>query len=406
MSRRAERCALVAAWLGTALAAQGEVPAPRVVVDVAFAAAPHRGKLPALSWLCETWLPAQPTFPRELDPRRPFRIALDGETLAFAAAAPPPGDDVVAAGSCRVDGGPALLFACTSNGVEDWFVPAGFVLPDAWANDLRTLAADAIGVPRTLATAVVVGHLAGGLAEDDPRAGLLQLGASLCGDVTWLAWRAEPGLRVRGRSDGGLALPAALALLTGTGPDRDGLALRAYAARDPDRAEAARQLARRDDTAALGPLRALLHSDDATRLSTIDTLIRRRSAEDLPAIVAAADANEPWTTLAAADALRTLWPVASAAVRERTRDALAKSQCVHLRAIDVDALRAAPPPGPALLPRGDGTGDGAGAGAGSGNDAPLAIAPWRVHALIWLGLVALGLGGLLLRERSSIARPA
>lgn len=378
MSRRAAelRDAAIGLLLTGSSLAQAVAPAPRL--DVAFAAAPQRSRLPAIAWLCATWLPTQRVWPRELDPRASFRLTLAAGELTIRAHEAPHGDDVVAAGSCTVGDGPAALFCCTVDGSEDWFVPVAFELPAAWRPPLEELAALALDRPRTLGTAVVVGHLAGGLADDDPRGRLLQLGASLCGDVTWLAFRTPEWIRVRGRSEGGLTLPAVLLGLANTaGRNANGLHLRAYAAADADRSEATRQLFRAAGDTVLPPLRAMLHADDATRLAAIDALVRRRCSDDLPAIVAAAGPDTPWATLAAADALRALWPTASPQARQRTRGALARSQSVALRAIDVEAL-----------------GDAA---------APLVEpAPGRVRAMIWLALVGLGLTGLWARERARL----
>lgn len=348
-----------------------------VVLQAVFAPAPQRTTLPAIAWLCERHLPGRPEWPAGLDPTRAFAATLSaqGLTLAPTNVELPPGLAVFA--SCRRGDGPPLLAGCMVDGTEDWSVPAGFAPPAAWRDLLLALDADALDVPRTLSTAVVVAHLAGGLVDGDPRRELLQLGASQCGDVSWLAWATPDRLRVRGRSDGGLALPAFLLVhAAGSGTRPEGLLLRAFAARDLDRQEAARQLGRVGDDRALPTLRALLHADDATRLFAIDALVRRGAADELPAIVAAAGPREPWATVAAADALQALWLDASPAARQRTREALARSGSIALRQIDVDTL---PRRSPAAAPIPD--------------DGP------RVRALAWLALVALGLCGLWARER-------
>jgi hypothetical protein len=378
-SRTAEpRTALAALLLAVLTAAQQ--PAGTFVVEVAVAAAPQRTKLQALAWLASDWLAANARWPQGLEPRAAFRLTLTERELRIAPLATDLPRDVVVAGSCTLGDGPPALFRCGVDGSEDWYVPAAFEPPPAWLRRLGDLDAAALDRPRTLATAALVGHLAGALAIDDPRAELLQLGASLCGDVTWLAWATPEGLRVRGRSDGGLLLPAALLLLAdAAGPHPDPLAVRAYAARDGDRAEATRQMARASGDDSLAPLRAMLHADDPTRLSAIDALVRRRSRDDLPAIVAAAKPDLPWTTLAAADALRELWPAASPAARQRTRAALARSDNIALRAIDVEALAQ----------------KRATADAGD-------VASARLRALAWLALLATGLTGFWLRERARL----
>ncbi len=258
-------------------------------------------------------------------------------------------------------------------------MPAAAAIPTALRSLLVDLGLGWLDRPRTLAVPVLVGHLAGGLAHDDPFAELLQIGASHCGDATWLAWPSAGGIRVRGRSGGGLALPAALVLLARRdGAGVDALAVRAYAARDADRDEATRQFVRatRD---ARAPLTAMLHADDSTRLCAIDGLVRRGAGDELPAIVAAAAADMPWATLAALDALPELWPLASASTRQRTRAALQRSDNVSLRAFDVDAL------------------------AGS-TDTPAPCADLRLRGLCCLAVAAFGVLGFWLRERAFLAR--
>jgi hypothetical protein len=385
-ARRAAAAAACAALLAltargqrTDAVADGELAA--VTLDVAIAAASHRGRVPAVAWLCERALPAVLPWPRGVDPHGALRLTFAGGRWTVAADAGPGGARDVVAGACRVGDGPAALFACDVDGVEDWFVPIGFAPPRQWSDLLGDLRADRLDAPRSLATAVLVSHLAGGLADGDPRADVLRHGASLCGDATWTAWRTAEHVRVRGRSDGGLLLPAALvALARLSGASANALDLRAYAARDPDRTEAARQLFRAGD-GAVAPLRALLHADDATRTAAIDALVRRRATDELPAIVAAAAPDAPWATMAAVDAVQWLWPAASARARQRTRAALLASPCVQLRALDL--ARHEPMPREAIPP-----------------------APGRVRALCALAVVALGLLGVWLRARVLAARAA
>lgn len=352
---------------------------PDVRVHVAFAAAPHRNHVPALAWLCEQFLPQHAAWPAGLDTRQPFALALTlaGITISATAVELPRG--VAASGTCEVGDGPALTFRCASDGSDDWFVPAAFPLPAAWRTLLHDLDAAALEVPRTVTAPVLVGHFAGALADGDPRATMLRLGATMCGDVTWVAWSTPAHLRVRGRSDGGLTLPAALLLLAAAdGPRTHGLALRAFAARDADRVEAARQLVRADEADALPTLRAMLCADDRTRLAAIDALVRLGASEELPAIVASGGTANPWATLAAADAVRLLWPTASPLARRDTNMAIARSDSVLLRSLPVHTM--ATRPGRAPQPaRGD---DSA-----------------RVRSLLWLALIAIGVATLWARER-------
>lgn len=380
LRQRADLRARLCAGALCAVAVTAQRPAA-FTVDVAIAPAAQRAAVPALAWLCESWLPQHPAWPQGLDPRDGMQLAWNQDGLAIRPLRATVEPATVALGACTGPHGGAALFACGVDGAEDWFVPADFAPPTPWRRLLARLDALETGRPRTLDVGVVVGHLAGGLAEADHLAELLQLGASRCGEATWIAWRADTGVRVRGRSDGGLCLPAALmALAADDGPRVDGLALRAYAARDADRAEAARQMLRVGADDVRPPLRAALFADDETRLAAIDTLARRGATADLAAIVAAADDDSPWATLAAADALRALWARASPAERRRAREALARSGSATLRALDLDALLPGPP------------------------EVAVEPAPGPLRAMLALALLGLGLAGFWARERARIAR--
>jgi hypothetical protein len=390
MAPRAEQrwpAAVLAACLATVAAAQTPAPTAVPVLHVAFAAAPARHQAPALAWLAERHLPTRAEWPADLDPRQPFALQLDATRLSIAPTAVALPADTVIAGSCRIGDGEPLLFRCRTDGSEDWFIPPTFTPPPAWLQLLRAIDGCHTDVPHTLATAVIAGHLAGGLAEGDPRAELLRLGAAHCGDVTWLAFRDGATLRVRGRSDGGLLLPAALLVFAADRDDGpDGLQLRAFGARDVDRAEAARRLLGSEERMALPTLRALLFADDPTRLAAIDTLVRRHCTDELPAIVAAATAAMPWSALAAEHAVRELWLDADPLVRQRTRAALQRSDSMLLRSIDTERL-------PRRVPH---------ATASATAEAPADGGP-QARALILLGLLAIGIAGLWQRERVRLA---
>jgi len=217
---------------------------------------------------------------------------------------------------------------------------------------------------------------------------LLRLGPALCGDATWIAFHRDEHMHILGRSDGGLMLPLTLLAMSITdgGGELSSLSLRAYAARDADQAEAARQLGRTDRELDTRTLRALLRAEDSVRLTAIEALVRHGASHELPAIVKAADADNPWATIAARDAVLRLWPVASAEERHDTQAALQASDCAVLREIDIEAL----PKHPA-----------------SSSTTGLAVAPTatvadggRARALIMLFCSSLGLLGLWRRERA------
>jgi hypothetical protein len=344
------------------------------VLRCSIAAAIERGGVPAIDWLCTDVLAARSG--RASHAPIAFELRLDG--LHLLPNAPPLADGVVAAGSLCFDDGPPLLFSCRRDGVEDWFVPRAFVLPASWRRVLAALEADVLDTPRSLAVAVAAAHFGGAFVDGDPRAAALQVGAASCEDATWTAWTTAEHLRVRGRSQGGLMLPAmllAIAAADGNGQPRP-LGLRAFAARDGDAAEAARQIGRSDRALDTTTLRCLLAGEDAVRLTAIDTLVRREATAELPHIVAAATQDAPCASLAAADAVRALWPTASPLDRQRTRAAIQRSSDRGLRAIDLATLAPAEPT-PSTPP-----------------------ADLRTRALLWLACSALGLAGLWLRERA------
>ncbi|MBL9077846.1 MAG: hypothetical protein JNL08_10100 [Planctomycetes bacterium] len=346
------------------------------------AAAAARSGVPGIAWWCRT-LPQRADWPAARDPALPFAVQIGADGLRVLGDGLPLPRDVVAAGTVALGGSEVLWFACRSDGSEDWWLGLDTAAPAAWREQLRALGADVLDEPRQLDAAVVTGHLAGALAEGDPRAELLRLGAAACGQVAWNAWRTPTHLRVRGRSEGGLLLPAALLWLAHDGGHRTvpPLALRAFAARDGDRAEAARQSVRAPGPGTEAALLALLHADDQVAFAAVDALRRLGASAALPQIVGAAGPEAPWTSLAAADALRALWQNADPAVQRSTRAAVQRCASVAVRAVDLDAIA-----GAAVSPR----------PAEAAADAAAA----RLRLLVVLALTAIGLHGLWLRERS------
>jgi hypothetical protein len=199
-----------------------------------------------------------------------------------------------------------------------------------------------VDAPRTLDVPALVGNVAGAAVEGDGDAQQLALGAAHCGELT-LAVRSDRGrLRAEGRSGGGLVVPALLlwlaqrrdagATLAGV---HDGWRLRAFGARDGDRAEAVRQVQRAGGDA-VPVLSALLHADEPSRVGAIDGLLRLRAAGELPRIAAAAEPDLPLATAMARAAVRELWPLASAATRQRTRAVLAASLALDESILDAE----------------------------------------------------------------------
>jgi hypothetical protein len=388
--RRVDRAgSRLAAWLLTAAAlpaqARTEPPREPLVLRATFAAAEHTAAVPALHWWLTTHLPTTAGWPAHLPAGAACSIAGEPDARRFhvAAAAVPLPTDAIAAGVLTRGGRDLVLWSCNRAGIEDWYLPADAVAPPPWPKLLRDLGVHPGEPPRSVDLAVAFGHLAGARVHEDSRQHELQLAAALCGQVTWSVWRTGTGLRVRGRSDGGLLLPALLLHTAAAGSGvTTALPLRAFAARDGHRDEAARQLGRQPATAAASALRALLHGDDEQRLAAIDSLVRCGAADQLPAIVAAAAPDMPWAGVAATDAVQQLWAEASPLVRQRTRAAIARSAHVGLRSLPLT-------PAPAVS-------DGA-AAATIGD---------RARLLSGLGLAAVLLYGLWLRERACGGRMA
>lgn len=354
-----------------------------MVLRVAFAAEAATTAPDAVAWLCEHHLRQRPEWPATLPPGAAFALTVAAGVLTVQATDVPLPAGTCAAASLQFGSGPAATGTLSRDGLEDWLVPVAMPVPKRWLDLLRTLRALDLDQPRSLDLAVLVGHLAGPLVDGEERAAMVQLGA-LCGDVTFASFRRGDQLRVRGRSDGGLLLPAVLlAALSGpAGGTGAPLSLRAFAARDGDRNEATRQLLRADSPVALRTLRAMLHGDDELRCAAIDTLVRRAECDELPRIVAAALPSLPLATTAAADAVRALWLDADASTRQRTRAALARSQAPDLRRLDTEQLArriAAAPTAPEF-----------------------AAPDQRARALLAMLVLGICLYGLWLRERTRL----
>ena len=331
-----------------ALAAGAHAQRPRL--HAAIASSEHRGALPALAWLCEEYLPSLEAWPEGLDPSDPLAVTLSHEGLTITETEVELPDGAAAVGIASFEAStnkPAILWRCDRRGDEQWTVQQGFLLPRGWRSLLNAIEADVFDLPRTLATPVLAGHLSGSMLEGDPRAELLRIGPALCGAVTWMSWRDGDVVRVRGRSEGGLMLPLTLLVMAVADGDAEptALQLRAFASRDADKEEAARQIGRADRDLDVETLRALLLGGDHLRLTAIDALIRRGAWRELPRIVESADPELTWTSLAARDAVLELWPSASDEVRQETRKALRESRCSTLRAI-APAGPGAPLPAP------------------------------------------------------------
>lgn len=358
------------------LATRAPAQGPRV--ELAFGAGAAASSLPAIAWLCGTVLPLRSEWPDSLPPETSFVVSIDDDGISIAANEVALPGDALIAGSVTFGNGLRALCACTADGAEDWYVARKAPFRAQYRRLLHALHALDLDRAHSIDLSVAVGHKLGATASGDLDRETIQLGAALCGVVTWQAWHDEEYLRVRGRSDGGLLLPAVMLLLAdklGNGTT-DSLPLRAFVTRDGDREEAVRQMSRFGDRADRQALVAMLHGADELRLTAIDSLVRIGATDELPRIVGAASPTLPLATTAAVDAVATLWRDASEATRQQTRAALAASSAPELRALDLTTFT--PPPA-------------------AETDTPLA---WKL--LMWLLVMGAGLFTFWLRERSRL----
>jgi hypothetical protein len=188
-------------------------------------------------------------------------------------------------------------------------------------------------------------------------------------------------VRVRGRSGGGLLLPAMCVWLANLQPDEapdsswnapvpplPRWQLRAFASRDGDRTEAVRQLVCDDSPGATDALDALLHADCQIRITAMDSLVRRQAAGQWRRILAAAEPDHPGTVAMAREAILALWPWLPANEYPLVRAALQAHASPVLRQLAATPL-------------------------------PVSLADARWPAMAWLSVIACGLLGFWLRER-------
>ena len=168
-------------------------------VDVAFAPWAATSDLPALSWLCHTVLPQRPEWPDDLPPSSSFVVHLDGDGLTLAPNEVSLPEGSLAAGSFDLGDGVHVLCVCMMDGTEDWYVPLDAGVPLRFARALHALRATDVDRAHTIDLAVAVGHFLGATATGDTLRETIQLGAALCGEVTWQAWRNDQYVRVRGQ---------------------------------------------------------------------------------------------------------------------------------------------------------------------------------------------------------------
>ncbi len=342
--------------------------------SIAFSPMRENDQAPGLAWLRQTALARLP-HADGLSAASAFTLhlaATAGELAATIGSAIPTPAGTACVGAFRI-GELDCEFECATDGTEEWRTDQGS-LPPAIGDRLAALGVAVDGAPRTLDLLPLVAHLTGPSAAGDGFANLLAIGADRCGPVVLHAQSTEHGVRLRGRSGGGLLVPMLLALAATTRESSVGDAvldahrLRALTASDNDRKEAARQLPRHG-ARSLQTLRSLLHGDEADRIIAIDGLVRMGAAQELPRILAAVDPQMPTVQEMAELAVRDLWALAAQPTRDRTLAVLRD------RSLDPEMLASVRVQEPNLR--------------------------WRVMAL--LGVLLCALNGLWMRERNKTA---
>lgn len=354
---------LAAVLLGGALLAQ------EPTVRIRLAADPYRRGPAAWTWLRERVLPAAAGGLRREETLAALELRLSRRGLRVLRGRSPSGGYLTA--TLRAGAGLLATVRCRFDGLERWRIPrpAQGRVPPALRTLLSRVGLDRDRGPIAFDVAALVGNLAGPI---DPRGDAadtaLAIGPIECGE---LLVAVRPGVgdwRVVGRSEGGLLLPALLALLADLrarprsgwrgaprATDHERWRLWALAARGPARLEAARQLALCGTPAAHRTLERLLF-DDATRVAAMDALIHAGASRALPALVAAATPGDPDTEAMAVRALDKWLPQLDARRRAAWLRALFDHPSARLRgfaaehrrrlAASVPARRAAAPPGP------------------------------------------------------------
>ena len=328
------------AWI----AATAALPAQDLKVDVRLAADPGHAGPVALVWLREEVLPRLPQWPGGLDPFAGVRLEIDEHGVRCTADGA--AHDYFDA-TLQIRGIGRLEGHCGRDGLERWR-GEGLSLPASRVRNLVALTGlSHHDGPVTLDTAAFVGGLWNGACTSAATELLLSLGPTECGPLTVKVLREGEQVQVVGRSDGGLLLPAALALLADLASRApragDALAARskdeaqawrvlAAAARDGDREEAARQLSRHADDQSRDMLERLLQADDYTRVVAMESLIRAGAVATLPRLLEAVDPARPDTEELAELGLWTLLPRLPRAEQQRWLARLEQHRSPRLRA--------------------------------------------------------------------------
>jgi hypothetical protein len=345
--------------LTLALAAPG---AGQPLVGVRLAADPAGIGPPALVWLRDH-LRTEVPWPPGCAPRDAVCIDFAPGLRPAVRPAAPSGDDDRAYATVEVRfSGHALVGSCDWTGLEVLRGPWSATAAEPLAGLLSALHLAARVEPVSIDVSALVGNLAGAIDPTDPDGAWLPLAAAECGELVCRLQRAGGAFVVRGRSNGGLTLPAILvaaALRQAPPPGEIERWVRlGFTTTDDHREEAALHLARFPGARSRDTLARLLEAGDHTRVRAMESIVRHGDPAGLAAIVQAADPDVGDSVEMAEAALWSLFGRLDEGQRAALADALGSHPAPALRAFP-SAWRAGDSPAPGHPPRAAPRGSGA-----------------------------------------------
>ncbi len=328
--------------------------AQQPLLDISLAADPGKTGPSAWTWLRSECLTSLPEWPEEKDPLSSLRLRVYAANQCEVIDGTP-GDGLYLRAEAHPSPACHIEITCKFSGVETWDlegVPSG-----RYAMLVNLLGLDRGRTPVTFDSLAVASTILGGTVDGDELGRLINWGAEACGELDLHFWKTETGIRIRGASQGGMLLPAALTVLAdwhahpaesllqaGRKIDRcDQVILLAAAARYDERSEAIRQLSILDDPRVIPVLERLLREDDQTRVLTMESLVRAKVSKALPRLLAASSDSIDGSEAMARVALWTLWPSTSPSTRQQIRDHLDPLEASALDAWHLEGKRPQPP---------------------------------------------------------------
>lgn len=284
------RCLFAAAKLLCSLLISSGVAA-QATLEIQLAADPQGNGPPAISWVRDAYLPRTSGWPHARSPRDSVGLRITADGVELTTPELPQLGDSYAVGRIDLGGGSWFDLRCDFDGYEE--LRGRIVDAPRVRRMLRLLRLDLHSGPLELDVGSLIGASIAARDESNPTDQLLGVGAAECGNLTLAVERSGSSLRLRGRSAGGLTLPALLWWLADsrhtTPADTQEEAWRTLAicARDASREEAARQLAIHRGPGATDMLERMLLTDDFTRVVAMHALLNRGSLASLPAMLGA-----------------------------------------------------------------------------------------------------------------------